>query len=82
MSDPTPVPSVPAPRPAPCTDLRAFSRALNHLSSAGHGAVEGDRNSARRLIALARIPAAQAFPAGSREADALAVILGVLGGQS
>jgi hypothetical protein len=41
-------------------------------------ASRGAWDSARKLIDLARIPAARAFPAGSREAEALAVVLAAI----
>jgi hypothetical protein len=74
--------AIPAPRPAPHTDLVALSRAMDHAASAAYVAREGGQDTARRLIVLARIPAARAFPAGSREAEALAVILAAIGGAS
>lgn len=76
------IPAIPAPRPAPRTDLVALSRAMDHAASAAYVAREGDAGTARRLVALARIPAARAFPAGSREAEAFAVILTAIGGAS
>jgi hypothetical protein len=78
----SPVPAIPAPRPALHTDRDALSRAMDHAASAAYVAREGGQDTARRLILLARIPAARAFPAGSREAEAFAVILAaIIGGR-
>jgi hypothetical protein len=69
--------------PAPVVDRVALSRAMDHAATAASAAgTECGGDTVSRLVDLARVPAGDAFTAGSREAEAFALILAVIGGVS
>lgn len=60
-------------------DLPALHDALDGAATATFAAEGGDRERVSWSLMEASAAAASAFPAGSREADALEVILGAIG---